>query len=139
MINNNNTTSMTSNISMTTSGQNVIGGGGGINNNNNNNIPTIARQSVSPTSNTSSPTNNNIQNDGKKKNLFVAGLDRSIGDKLLNDLFAKFGEVLSCKVMLDIVTGQSRGFGFVLFADSEAAERAIKSLDAQTIYLKKVF
>ncbi|CAN1334257.1 Glycine-rich RNA-binding protein 2, mitochondrial, partial [Linum perenne] len=37
----------------------------------------------------------------------------------------------TAKVILDRDTGRSRGFGFVNFSDSEAANSALSSMDGQ--------
>ena len=46
-------------------------------------------------------------------NLFVAGLPYDLDDAELEEIFEKFGKVLSAKVSMDRETGKSRGFGFV--------------------------
>lgn len=62
-------------------------------------------------------------------NVFVAGLLQEIDDAQLRALFTPFGTVLSSKVMLDVRTGISRGFGFVLFARTAEAAAAVAGLD----------
>ena len=63
------------------------------------------------------------------KRLFVGGLPWAITDQDLADLFAKFGTVLSAKVIIDKMTGRSKGFGFVEIEEDDKAEEAIKALD----------
>ena len=46
-------------------------------------------------------------------NIYITGLNYSINDADLNDLFAEYGEITSAKVIMDRETGRSRGFGFV--------------------------
>lgn len=64
-----------------------------------------------------------------KKTLFVAGLDFSINDSALNELFAQFGTVASAKVITDKFSGKSRGFGFVEMSTQEEAQECIKQLN----------
>jgi RNA recognition motif-containing protein len=48
------------------------------------------------------------------------------------DLFMlckQFGEVIKVDIAIDRHTGRTRGFGFVCFADKDAAERAIAGLN----------
>lgn len=45
-------------------------------------------------------------------NIYITGLNYSINDADLNDLFAEYGEITSAKVIMDRETGRSRGFGF---------------------------
>jgi RNA recognition motif-containing protein len=59
-------------------------------------------------------------------NLYVAGLPSTITDRELGALFAPFGEVLSARVPVDHVSGQTRGFGFVTLVDLDAARAAIE-------------
>jgi RNA recognition motif-containing protein len=61
--------------------------------------------------------------------LFIGGLPYSINNEKLNDLFSQFGQVLSAAVITDKFTNQSKGFGFVEFADDASAQDAIKNLD----------
>ena len=70
--------------------------------------------------------------------LFVAGLPFSYDDQELNDLFTEYGAVQSAKVISDRETGKSKGFGFVEFADSTAAQAAIKALDSTEINGRKL-
>ena len=62
-------------------------------------------------------------------NIFVAKLDYSIQDSDLRQLFEEFGEVDSAKVIMDRMTGRSKGFGFVEMSDDSAAEAAIAELN----------
>jgi cold-inducible RNA-binding protein len=57
--------------------------------------------------------------------LFVGKLSYQTGKDDLQANFAQAGAITSVNLMLDKVTGKSRGFSFVEFADGEAAQRAI--------------
>ncbi len=61
------------------------------------------------------------------KKLYVGNLSYSTTEESLNGLFAQFGEVVSAIVIKDRATGQSKGFGFVEFADEAAADKAIEA------------
>ena len=53
--------------------------------------------------------------------LFVGNLSFQTGENDLQDYFAQAGVVSSVNLMLDRVTGKSRGFAFVEFATAEGA------------------
>jgi RNA recognition motif-containing protein len=65
--------------------------------------------------------------------LFVGNLDYSTTDDQLRDAFSEFGELVSTSVVLDRMSGQSRGFAFVEFQSPEDAQRAIDSMNGATI------
>ena len=58
--------------------------------------------------------------------LFVGNLSYQTGENDLQDYFTQAGAVTSVNLMLDRITGKSRGFAFVEFAEAEAAQRAIE-------------
>jgi transformer-2 protein len=62
-------------------------------------------------------------------NLYVANLAARVGESELQEMFSKFGRVAKCEVILDPVTKESRGFGFVTFDDIRDAEDAVKELN----------
>ncbi|MBK8348322.1 MAG: RNA-binding protein [Saprospiraceae bacterium] len=62
--------------------------------------------------------------------LYVGSIPFKWKEKDLHDLFAQFGEVVSVKIIIDKITRQNKGFGFVTMADSAAAQRAITALHA---------
>ena len=61
--------------------------------------------------------------------LFVGGLAWATDDHGLRAAFETFGEVTEAKVIMDRDTGRSRGFGFVSFADSGAADAAVGEMN----------
>lgn len=58
--------------------------------------------------------------------LFVGNLSYQTGENDLQDYFAQAGAVKSVNLMLDKVTGKSRGFAFVEFALPDEAAKAVE-------------
>lgn len=59
------------------------------------------------------------------KKLYVGGLPYSATNDQLRDAFAQAGDVSSATVIIDKMTGRSRGFGFVEMTNDDDAEKAI--------------
>jgi RNA recognition motif-containing protein len=72
------------------------------------------------------------------QSLFVAGLDFSINDHDLKDIFSEHGVVLSAKVITDKFSGQSRGFGFVEMSSAAQAQACIKNLNDATVKNRQI-
>jgi cold-inducible RNA-binding protein len=58
--------------------------------------------------------------------LFVGNLSFQTQEKDLQDYFAPAGGVTSVNVMVDKMTGRSRGFAFVEFASAAEAAKAVE-------------
>jgi RNA recognition motif-containing protein len=63
---------------------------------------------------------------GKRR--YVGNLPWSTSSSELQAMFEQFGAVRSAEVIMDRVTGRSRGFGFVEMDDDEAMNAAIEAL-----------
>jgi len=66
-------------------------------------------------------------------NLFVGNLAYSLGSDQLGELFAKAGNVVSAKVIVDKYSGRSRGFGFVEMASDEESRKAIEMYNGKDV------
>lgn len=62
-------------------------------------------------------------------NIFVAKLSSRTTSENLEELFGRFGEVTSAKVITDRDTGFSKRYGFVEMSDDSAAQEAIDTLN----------
>jgi RNA recognition motif-containing protein len=67
------------------------------------------------------------------KKLYVGNLSWNVNDDSLREAFAAFGEVTSAQVAMDRMTGRSRGFAFVEFANAEDAAKAVAGLDGHEL------
>jgi RNA recognition motif-containing protein len=72
------------------------------------------------------------------KKLFVGGLAYSVTSDELREIFSKFGKVLSCDVIMDRFTNQSKGFAFVEMENNKEADEAIAKLNDTDIGGRKV-
>ncbi len=63
------------------------------------------------------------------KKLYVGNLSWNTTTQGLREAFEAFGEVEDAVVVTDRDSGRSRGFGFVTFADDEAADTAAAALN----------
>jgi len=61
--------------------------------------------------------------------ILVRNLARATTEENLSALFAKFGAVQFCNLVLDKASGVSKGFGFVEMPKAGAAKAAIKALN----------
>lgn len=65
--------------------------------------------------------------------LFVGNLSYNVTENDLQDLFAAHGTVSEVNLMLDRMSGRSRGFAFVSMASPEEAEAAIQALNGKQV------
>ena len=59
------------------------------------------------------------------KKLYVGGLPYATTDTELKDAFSQAGAVASAVIIMDRMTGRSKGFGFVEMSADEDAQKAI--------------
>jgi RNA recognition motif-containing protein len=65
--------------------------------------------------------------------LFIGNLSFNTMDDNLRQAFSEFGGVTSASVVLDRMSGQSRGFGFVEYDSPEDAQRAIEAMNGAVL------
>lgn len=65
--------------------------------------------------------------------VYFGNLPKDIDDAKLGELVKPFGTPSSSEVVNDRVTGQSKGFAFVEFANDEEARATIKGLDGKDV------
>ena len=65
--------------------------------------------------------------------IYVGNLNYATTDEGLANCFSQFGEVLSSIVIKDRATGQSKGFGFVEFAEAQSADAAIEGMNGKEL------
>ena len=65
--------------------------------------------------------------------LYVGNLSYETTEGELKELFAAFGDVASARVITDNVSGRSKGFAFVEFADDAQAKAAMAGLNGKDV------
>jgi nucleolysin TIA-1/TIAR len=63
--------------------------------------------------------------------IFVGDLSNEVNDEVLLQAFSAFGSVSEARVMWDMKTGRSRGYGFVAFRERADAEKALSTMDGE--------
>lgn len=72
------------------------------------------------------------------KKLFVGGIPFSVTSSQLEEIFSKFGKIISCDVITDRYSGQSKGFGFVEMENDSEADKAIEKLNETEMEGRKI-
>ena len=67
------------------------------------------------------------------KKIYVGNLAFSVTDDELQQAFASFGTITSARVVMDKMSGRSKGFGFVEIENDADADTAIEKMNGQTI------
>ena len=67
------------------------------------------------------------------KKLYVGGLPYSATESSLKDVFSQAGTVETATVIMDRMTGKSKGFGFVEMASDEEAQKAIEMFNGKDL------
>ncbi len=70
--------------------------------------------------------------------LYVGGLPYSVQEDALRDLFAQAGNVTSAVIIMDKMSGRSKGFGFVEMSTAEEAANAISMFNDQEFEGRKL-
>jgi cold-inducible RNA-binding protein len=68
------------------------------------------------------------------KRLYVGNLPYSTTDDQLKELFAQAGTVESAQIIIDKMSGRSKGFGFVEMSTDEEAQAAIDMFNPEGGY-----
>src|SRR3989344_3281642 len=70
--------------------------------------------------------------------LYVGGLPYSTQEDALKELFAQAGSVVSAVIIMDKMSGRSKGFGFVEMSSQEEAAKAISMFNDQEFEGRKL-
>lgn len=66
--------------------------------------------------------------------LLIRNLSRMTSEAELLELFANFGQVQSCNLVVDQATGKSKGFAFIEMPNPGEAKAAAKNMNGRDIH-----
>ena len=72
------------------------------------------------------------------KKLYVGNLPYTTTNDELQNMFSQYGAVEKADVLMDRMTGRSRGFGFVEMTNDEEAQAAIDGLNGKDVDGRKL-
>ena len=70
--------------------------------------------------------------------LYVGGIPYTSTEAGMTEAFSKAGSVVSSAIIIDRMTGRSKGFGFVEMASEEDAQKAIDMYNGQDFEGRKL-
>lgn len=70
--------------------------------------------------------------------LFVGNISWGVNDDALKSFFETAGTVVSAVVIVDRMSGRSKGFGFVEMSSEEEAQKAIDTLNETELDGRKI-
>jgi RNA recognition motif-containing protein len=72
------------------------------------------------------------------KKLFVGGISYETTEDTLKKTFSQAGTVESATIIVDKISGRSKGFGFVEMSSEEEAQKAIKMFNGKELDGKNI-
>ncbi|EPQ60905.1 hypothetical protein GLOTRDRAFT_109200 [Gloeophyllum trabeum ATCC 11539] len=75
--------------------------------------------------------NQNKEDTSNHYHVFVGDLSPEVNDDVLAKAFSAFGTLSDARVMWDMNSGKSRGYGFLAFRDKTDAEQAIATMNGE--------
>jgi RNA recognition motif-containing protein len=70
--------------------------------------------------------------------IYVGSLPFKIKEQELRELFEKHGEVSEVKIVIDNITRQNKGFGFVTMPNDDEANKAIEALNGTEVMEREI-
>jgi len=72
------------------------------------------------------------------KKLYVGGLSYDTTENTLRETFSKAGNIESVAIIIDKMSGRSKGFGFIEMSSDEEAQKAIEMFNEKEIDGRKI-
>ena len=71
-------------------------------------------------------------------NIYVGNLASDVSEEDLKNLFSEYGNITSVKVIKDMYSGTSKGFGFIELSNQTEAQKAINELNSKELKGKSI-
>ncbi len=71
-------------------------------------------------------------------NIFVGNLSKEVTEEEVKNLFSEQGQVKSVKIIRDMFSQESKGFGFVEMQSVSEGQKAIKELNGKEMKSKNI-
>jgi RNA recognition motif-containing protein len=65
--------------------------------------------------------------------MYIGNLSYEVNEEDLKNLFSEYGTVENVKIISDVFSQKSKGFGFVEMPDNSEAEKAMAALDTSEL------
>lgn len=75
---------------------------------------------------------------GTGNNLMINYIPTACDEDMMREIFSRCGEIEEIKIVKNLATGESRGFGFVCYRDPEHAIKVIEQLDGYQVFTKRL-
>ncbi|KAF1924328.1 uncharacterized protein M421DRAFT_295584 [Didymella exigua CBS 183.55] len=101
-------------------------------------VAAVAAVAVAPSTAPAVEAPKNDRKSNARRQLFVRSLAKTVTTEALTDFFSDSYPIKNALVVLDKDTKESKGYGFVTFADVEDAQRALDELNGASLQGKKI-
>ncbi|XP_065217153.1 U11/U12 small nuclear ribonucleoprotein 35 kDa protein-like [Planococcus citri] len=71
--------------------------------------------------------------------IFISRLNRKTSERTLKEEFSRYGKIVRCRLVRDIITNFSRGYAFIEYETEREAKKAVDRGDRSVIDDKTVF
>lgn len=71
-------------------------------------------------------------------NIYIGNLSSEVSEEDLKNLFSEYGNITSVKVIKDMYSGTSKGFGFIELSNQTEAQKAINYLNGKELKGKSI-
>ncbi len=71
-------------------------------------------------------------------NIYIGNLSQDVTEDDLNNLFSEYGNITSVKIIKDMYSNTSKGFGFLELSGNTEAQKAINALNSKEFKGKEI-